>query len=256
MLRTPLRTPTVVTAVVTRLSAPSMQETRAAEWNPSGLSIPVLTVPEYCKAAPPYLSGELAGDVGFDPMCLAALANPMPATLPGLLLSAGSRRAKIEAMTPDDQQQALNWMRTAELKHARLAMLCAAGWPMAELANGEFLRSMGTNGRAPSLLNGALFDGPDPGFLTIVFGLSALLEVSGAYYGSNGGDYDFDPLGVASAEGSVLPTSLPNVGQADQLALSELKNGRLAMVAVAGFVAQEYIYGNPVVIQTPFFFGR
>ena len=54
-------------------------------------------------------------------------------------------------------------MLESELKPTRLAMLAAAGWPLAELASGPYLRvTADTNGRAPSLFNGHLaeFAGP------------------------------------------------------------------------------------------------
>merc|ERR1719247_3512414 len=76
------------------------------------------------------------------------------------LLTAEERKQKMLSMSEKEQEQHVAWMRTAELKHARLAMLAAAGWPLAELANsgrGSFLRSA-TNGRAPSLFNGHLLD--------------------------------------------------------------------------------------------------
>ena len=38
--------------------------------------------------------------------------------------------------------------------------------------------------------------------------------------------------------------------------LAELKNGRLAMMAITGMAVQEFVWGSPVVEQTPFFFGR
>lgn len=53
--------------------------------------------------SPPSLDGSLAGDVGFDPL--------------------GFAKDKVT----------LNKMRDAELKHSRLAMLAAVGWPMSEL---------------------------------------------------------------------------------------------------------------------------
>ena len=51
---------------------------------------------------PPHLDGTLAGDAGFDPLPLA------------------------------DTSDKLAFMADAEVKHARLAMLCAAGWPLSE----------------------------------------------------------------------------------------------------------------------------
>ena len=38
--------------------------------------------------------------------------------------------------------------------------------------------------------------------------------------------------------------------------LAELKNGRLAMMAITGMAVQETLWGKPVVEQTPFFFGH
>merc|ERR1719163_1597219 len=66
----------------------------------------------------------LAGDFGFDPLQIAD--------------------------TPD----ALAWQREAEVKHARLAMLAAFGWPVSEVFN--FGNLLTGDGRAPSLLNGGL----------------------------------------------------------------------------------------------------
>ena len=56
----------------------------------------------------------------------------------------------------DSAKEHMAWMREAEIKHARLAMVAAAGWPLAELLNkllGGWALSA-TNGRAPSLFNG------------------------------------------------------------------------------------------------------
>ena len=48
---------------------------------------------------------QLAGDMGFDPLDLA------------------------------DTPESLAWYREAEVKHARLAMLAAFGWPVSEVTN-------------------------------------------------------------------------------------------------------------------------
>ena len=49
------------------------------------------------------------------------------------------------------------------MKHARLAMLCAAGWPLGEMWHGPLRRLVGSDidlagpgGRAPAVLNGGL----------------------------------------------------------------------------------------------------
>merc|ERR1719253_2095863 len=66
----------------------------------------------------------LAGDMGFDPLQIA------------------------------DNSEKLAWYREAEVKHARLAMLAAFGWPISEVLN--FGKLLTNDGRAPSLLNGGL----------------------------------------------------------------------------------------------------
>merc|ERR1719484_506129 len=68
--------------------------------------------------------GTLAGDMNFDPLQIS------------------------------DSPSALAWYREAEIKHARLAMLAAFGWPVSEITN--FGKLLTADGRAPSLLNGGL----------------------------------------------------------------------------------------------------
>merc|ERR1719486_68342 len=68
--------------------------------------------------------GTLAGDMNFDPLMIA------------------------------DSPEKLAWYREAEVKHARLAMLAAFGWPISEILN--FGNLLTKDGRAPSLLNGGL----------------------------------------------------------------------------------------------------
>ena len=54
------------------------------------------------------------------------------------------------------------------------------------------------------------------------------------------GDVGFDPLGLMDK-------------RAD-MATAEIKNGRLAMLAITGMAVQEFIYGTPVIQQTPQYF--
>lgn len=212
---------------------------REAAWNPTGLF--------GLSNAPSYLDGSFAGDFGFDPLGLAAWAKPSFGRPPSI--------QEFLSLPPKEQQARVEWMREAELKHARLAMMAAAGWPIAELWNGPAMNLMGTNGRAPSVFNGGFFDTSASSFVCFAFAVGAFIELTTFYYGVPGGDYNFDPLGY-STNGGVLPDTLPNSGDRKQLQLAEIKNGRLAMMAITGFAVQEFVLGNPVVEQTPIFFGR
>merc|ERR1719472_768100 len=180
---------------------------KRAEWNPNGLDVSFL--PEYLKTAPPYLDGSTPGDIGFDPWGLVALAAPTQAT-DAFARTAKARNEQLLAMEPEQQQQKLAWMAESELKHGRLAMLAAAGWPIAELWSGDFLHGDGgTNGRAPSLFNGHLLDYLP--VLVIIFGPLAFLELTargksdadrlgfGGAYAFGDGEY-FDPMGLAGTQ--------------------------------------------------------
>merc|ERR1719424_2671705 len=138
---------------------------------------------------PKMLDRDLAADQGFDPFGLA------------------------------DSKVSLYSFREAEVKHARLAMLAAAGWPLAELWDTSLANVLGlcpiieeNAGRSPSVLNGGL------GMVSPVYWAGVLAFAAG------------------------IET------------VAELQNGRLAMVAIVAYVGAEYLTGKPVVELTPFFF--
>ena len=160
--------------------------------------------------------------------------------------------AKMASMYPYQQMSNVAWMREAELKHARLAMLAAVGWPFAELVNGPWLNEMGTSGRAPSLFNGALFEDPNLQFLVLALAVTGAVEYVGypAY-----GNFGFDPLGISTGQGP-LPLPFPYVGEPAALQTAEIKNGRLAMMAITGMAVQEFVWGTPIVEHTPLLFGH
>lgn len=174
---------------------------------------------------PAALDGTMVGDVGFDPLGFAK--------------------------TPEDL---MNY-REAEIKHARLAMLAAAGWPLSELFDAKIASVLGLSpivdatDRAPSVLNGGLGKISPIYWLACIVGAGAIdLAGIAAKNKSKGdwlpGDYGFDPLGVYPKDAD---------GQ-QRMQLAEIKNGRLAMIAITAFAVQEAVSHIGVIDETPFFF--
>jgi len=184
---------------------------------------------------PQHLTQQYAGDVGFDPLDLAK------------------------------SPEKLEYYREAEVKHARIAMLAAAGWPVSELFDRKITDVIDADfgltlsplvdgsDRVPSLLNGGL-DHVSPYFWGFCLGLTAAIDLKGirnSRYADDDdgtylpGDYGFDPL-------RMYPTD--EEGQ-ERMQLAEIKHGRLAMLAVVGFATQEFVSQVGVVDETPAFFN-
>jgi hypothetical protein len=170
----------------------------------SSVALPFLDRPEVLDEM------RLAGDAGFDPLGLATDA------------------------------ETLVRYRDAELKHARLAMLAAVGWPLAELfqpnlatALNEPSLVLAQGGENPSVLNGGL------GNVPIVFWAGAaavaicaeLAGLQAAADGKHPGD-----LGLRG--GQKFAAGL--LGSEGAVANAELANGRVAMLAIVAYVAQEF----------------
>jgi hypothetical protein len=173
--------------------------------------------------APETLDGTLAGDVGFDP----------------LMISKSTR--------------SLYWMREAEVKHSRLAMLAAIGWPISELWHKEIASILNmesilaSNDKAPSILNGGLSNTYASGTLMASIVIAAYLESKAmkeenVFWNSDKpedyvpGDLGFDPLNLYEKR-----------GDKKSMETAELKHGRLAMIVVTVYVLQEFLTGRPVV---------
>lgn len=174
-------------------------------------SLPFLKRPEL-------LDGSLPGDRGFDPFNFAS-----------------------DAAT-------LSWYRESEIKHARLAMLAAVGWPVAELMHKglasqfDLEPALAMHEKVPSVLNGG-FELTNPLFWVGAISAAAALEFSSTKNG-DGQDFGFDPLNLAGRD-EISKFSMQE---------AEIFNGRLAMLAITGFVAQEFANNASVIDQTPFFF--
>lgn len=163
--------------------------------------------------SPAHLTGELPGDVGFDPFGFGG----------------GSQESVME-------------MREAEVKHARLAMLAAVGWPFAELFDRQIAAYLGV----PTVLDASdrvQFDRIVPEWWGFCLGMTAAIDLYGVRKKRSGdpryfpGNLGFDPLGLYPEDED---------GQRN-MQLAEIKHGRLAMLAVAGYAAQEAVSNVGVV---------
>jgi hypothetical protein len=140
----------------------------------------------------------------------------------------------------------VRFYREVELKHGRVAMLAALGFPIAE----QFHPLFATDD-APSF--SAFQQTPLQTFWPAVVLVIAIAEVFSVFTFQNPasyvdgkpaqpwtmrldhqpGDLGFDPLGLK-------PT---NPAELAEMQTKELNNGRLAMLAIAGMVAQEGVTG-------------
>eukprot|EP00980_Cylindrotheca_fusiformis_P014125 scaffold3716_cov69-Cylindrotheca_fusiformis.AAC.10 len=199
------------------LETPSFVET------PADLGLPTMSQALPFMERPAALDGSLVGDVGFDPLGFAK-----------------------------NKEDLLNY-REAEIKHARLAMLAAAGWPLSELFDAKIANTLGldpvvdASARAPSVLNGGLGQ-VSPIYWLLCLGGAAAIDLLGqSQKGKPGyfpGNIGFDPLGLYPKD---------QAGQ-ERMQLAELKNGRLAMIAITAFAVQEFVTKVGVVDETPLFF--
>jgi len=139
--------------------------------------------------------------------------------------------------------------REAELTHGRVSMLAALGFIIGEQGDGGFPLFDG-DVTGPAINQ---FQQVPRGFwepLVLIIGICEAYRVSLGWATPKGtgfnslkddyvmGDLGFDPLGLAPEDPEELKT----------MKTKELNNGRLAMIAIAGFVAQELADGGDVEI--------
>ena len=190
---------------------PTREETRldptqTVAANANSLSMPFLEQPKN-------LDGSMAGDVGFDPLGLSEI---------------------------DDLGIDLYWLREAELKHGRVAMLAATGviwvegfgplpgWPEADGRSQMDVFWDAWEEHPNAICAGIVF-------ITAIELISGVATTMGRKTGERApGDFGLNPLQFEITE---------------ELALKEIKHGRLAMWAVmgqigAGLMTHEPAFGN------------
>lgn len=153
--------------------------------------------------APAKLDGSLVGDFGFDPMGIS------------------------------DQVANLKYVRAAELKHCRVAMLGFAGWIATQFVHlpGEIY--------AESNPLKALTTVPLLSQIQIFLFIAAieLATLDKTYTADKPWELGFDPLNFSKGK---------SAEQMKDLELKELKNGRVAMIAIMGLIAQDLATGTPL----------
>lgn len=131
----------------------------------------------------------------------------------------------------------IKWLQESELKHGRIGMLAVVGILAQEfvhLPDAQFSNPVATEALKQVPLFG-LWQ------IFIACGIVEVVSYNGkmAYSdmfedGGVPGDLGFNPLGMSPS---------------DEMRLKEVKNGRLAMCAVGGFIHSMFIYKTPIIAQ-------
>lgn len=144
--------------------------------------------------------------------------------------------------TKDATEGKIRFYREVELKHGRVGMLAALGFPVAE----QYHPLFGGNIDQPAYL--AFQQTPLQTFwgsVVLAIGVLEIFSVFSFNSPAGGepwsirsdhapGDFGFDPLGLKPEAAAELK----------DMQNKELNNGRLAMLAAAGMIAQEYVTGQ------------
>jgi light-harvesting complex I chlorophyll a/b binding protein 1 len=177
---------------------------------------------------PKALDGTMAGDVGFDPFYLSSI----PKNFAGFI--------QPPSWEETEGIDTLYWMREAELKHGRVAMMAWFGWLATDGAFGIMMRFPGSVYSVENIPNSynahnILVEQGSMGFLLLSVALiefvssAALVQVSKGELEREAGDFGLDPL-------KFLKDKSPE--EVKRVQTQELLNGRLAMMAFSAVCTQ------------------
>ncbi|KAJ1473803.1 light harvesting protein 5 [Baffinella frigidus] len=166
----------------------------------------VTAIPYAGRPATPAFDGTWVGDAGFDPLVISGSLD-------------------------------MKWLREAELKHCRVAMLAAAGAMAQDVF--QFPGASTVYNKADKLtkLHDKAVEKGSMGqilvFITLfeIFGTAAVIQMQQGS-GRIPGDFGFDPLGFSKGKDKA------------RMELAEIKNGRLAMLGFSGMIHHYFITGK------------
>jgi hypothetical protein len=177
---------------------------------------------------PVNLDGSMVGDVGFDPFYLSSI----PKNFAGFI--------QPPSWEETEGIETLYWMREAELKHGRVAMLAWFGWVATDGGFGMTMRFPGDIYSVESIPNAynahnMLVEQGSMAFLLIAVAFvefcssAALVQVSKGELEREAGDFSLDPLQFLKGKSEE---------EVNRMKTRELLNGRLGMLAFGAVATQ------------------
>eukprot|EP00536_Pseudo-nitzschia_multiseries_P005141 jgi/Psemu1/318577/estExt_fgenesh1_pm.C_930017 len=132
----------------------------------------------------------------------------------------------------------MKWLREAEIKHGRSSMLATVGFVMQQYMTIPGYEHVDDSNMAPGVVGASAM-------LQIVFWMGVLefwtnkgnvtMETMFSDPDREPGNLGFDPMGLAVGK---------TEDQMNDMKLKELKNGRLAMLAIGGMIHHNWITGD------------
>jgi len=134
----------------------------------------------------------------------------------------------------------MKWLRESEIKHGRISMLAVLGFVVQEFVTLPGMTPVADSNLAPAAAGAAAM-------YQIVFGLGCwefwtnkgdvTMETMFSDPNRVPGEFGFDPMGMSKNK---------SAEDKEKFQLQEIKNGRLAMLAIGGMIHHNWITGEPL----------
>jgi len=132
----------------------------------------------------------------------------------------------------------IEWYRSAELKHGRVSMVAALGLFVQELNTGIIPNPAFTEGNGLAAVKKVYTENP-AALVQIGLAIAAVEVLTASFKNNAPGDFNWDPAQITPKTEEKL----------FEMKTKELKNGRLAMLGVAGMLYQSALTGQATLEQ-------